>query len=95
MASGETRLETRLPAGFIDAIATVVPQVIDTHFIQYTWPGQDPSKVIVSESSKLQKVGMQAIAGMACRFNGGICGAAACVLAFGLFVVLAPSGMRG
>jgi hypothetical protein len=43
VASGETRLETRLPAGFIDAIATVVPQVIDAHFIQYTLPGQSSS----------------------------------------------------
>ncbi|KAK9903591.1 hypothetical protein WJX75_009441 [Coccomyxa subellipsoidea] len=49
VASGETRLETRLPAGFIDAIATVVPQVagIDLEeLIQQTQAGWTRDKPV-------------------------------------------------
>ncbi len=36
VATGETRLETRLPAAFIDGIATVVPQVTQCTAVQIT-----------------------------------------------------------
>lgn len=41
IASGEVRLETRLPAAFVDGIATVIPQVRDMspkwmHLVQDT-----------------------------------------------------------